>query len=115
MVHKGQIWACNEDLEHLINALSQSKAIHFNNHDGIPLLTHREEEVVRLVADGMKNREIAETLHVKEHSIRNYIYRIFEKVGVSTRVELAIASDEVVRARDFKQSCSGLQQVVSPK
>ena len=90
MVHKGQIWACNEDLEHLINALSQSKAIHLNDRDGIPLLTRREEEVVRLVADGMKNREIAETLHVKEHSIRNYIYRIFEKLGVSSRVELIL-------------------------
>jgi len=54
------------------------------------LLTRREEEVVRLVADGMKNREIAETLHVKEHSVRNYIYRIFEKLGVSSRVELIL-------------------------
>ena len=50
----------------------------------------RERQLVRLVADGMKNREIAETLHVKEHSIRNYIYRIFEKLGVSTRVELTL-------------------------
>jgi DNA-binding NarL/FixJ family response regulator len=56
----------------------------------IPFLTHREEEVVRLVADGMKNREIAETLHVKEHPVRNYIYRIFEKLGVSGRVELIL-------------------------
>lgn len=90
MVHKGQIWASNEDLEHLINALSQSKSIHLNDRDGIPLLTRREEEVVRLVADGMKNREIAGALQVKEHSVRNYIYRIFEKLGVSTRVELIL-------------------------
>jgi DNA-binding NarL/FixJ family response regulator len=48
----------------------------------------RRPEVVRLVADGMKNREVAETLHVKEHTVRNYIYRIFEKLGVSNRVEL---------------------------
>jgi DNA-binding NarL/FixJ family response regulator len=54
-----------------------------NNLDGILLLTHREEEVVRLVACGMKNREIAEALHVKVRSVRNYIYRIFEKLGVS--------------------------------
>ena len=84
MVHKGQIWASNEDLEHLIGALSQSKPLHLKNSDGMPLLTRREEEVVHLVADGLKNREIAERLKVKEHSIRNYLYRIFEKLGVST-------------------------------
>ena len=56
----------------------------------MPLLTHREEEVVHLVADGLKNREIAQMLKVKEHSIRNYISRIFEKLGISSRVELIL-------------------------
>jgi DNA-binding NarL/FixJ family response regulator len=46
--------------------------------------------VVRLVADGLKNRDIAHELHVKEHSVRNYLYRIFEKLGVSSRVELVL-------------------------
>jgi DNA-binding NarL/FixJ family response regulator len=90
MVHQGQIWASNEDLEHLIGALSKTKSLHLTNPDGMPLLTRREEEVVHLAADGLKNREIAERLKVKEHSIRNYIYRIFEKLGVSNRVELIL-------------------------
>ena len=51
-------------------------------------MTRREEDVVCLVADGMKNREIAERLKVSEHSIRNYLYRIFDKLGVSSRVEV---------------------------
>jgi len=89
-VHQGQIWASNEDLEHLIKALSHLKPLHLNNSRGTPLLTRREEDVVRLVADGLKNREIAQRLKVKEHSIRNYIYRIFEKLGVSSRVELIL-------------------------
>jgi DNA-binding NarL/FixJ family response regulator len=89
-VHKGQIWVSNEDLEHLIKALSHLKTFHLNNSQGMPLLTRREEDVVRLVADGLKNREIALRLKVKEHSIRNYIYRIFEKLGVSSRVELIL-------------------------
>jgi DNA-binding NarL/FixJ family response regulator len=58
----------------------------------MPLLTRREEEVVHLVADGLKNREIAEKLQIKEHSIRNYIYRIFDKLGVSSRVELILSA-----------------------
>ena len=89
-VHQGQIWASNEDLEHLIKALIHLKPMQFNNSDGMPLLTRREEEVVRLVSDGLKNREIAQRLKVKEHSIRNYLYRIYEKLGVSTRVELIL-------------------------
>ncbi len=90
VVHKGQIWASTEDLEHLISALSHTKPLQLNGPEGMPLLTRREEDVVRLVADGLKNREIAQRLKVKEHSIRNYIYRIFEKLGVSSRVELIL-------------------------
>ena len=89
-VYRGQIWASNEDLEHLISALTYLKPIQINNSDGMPLLTRREEDVVRLVADGLKNREIALKLRVKEHSVRNYLYRIFEKLGVSSRVELIL-------------------------
>jgi DNA-binding NarL/FixJ family response regulator len=90
MVHKGQIWASNEDFEHILTALINTKPLQFNNKDGMPLLTRREEDVVRLVADGLKNREIAQRLKLKEHSIRNYLYRIFDKLGVSTRVELIL-------------------------
>lgn len=89
-VHRGQIWASNEDLEHLLDALSHVQPIQISNSEGVPLLTRREEEVVRLVADGLKNREIAARLNVKEHSIRNYLYRIFDKLGVSSRVELIL-------------------------
>lgn len=90
MVHKGQIWASNEDLEHLIGALTQAKPLRLKSAEGMPLLTRREEQVVHLVADGLKNREIAERLGVKERSVRNYIYQIFDKLGVSSRVELIL-------------------------
>ena len=73
-----------------MNALAHVKPLQFNDADGVPLLTRREEDVVRLVADGLKNREIAKRLNVAEHSIRNYLYRIFDKLGVSTRVELIL-------------------------
>lgn len=89
-VHQGQIWASNEDLEHVLSALAHVKKLEFNGADGASLLTRREEDVARLVADGLKNREIAQALKLKEHSVRNYLYHIFEKVGVSTRVELIL-------------------------
>lgn len=89
-VHEGQVWISNPDIELLLNALTYVRPIQIKNSDGIPLLTPREEEIVRLVADGLKNWEIGQRLKVKEHSVRNYIYRIFEKLGVSNRVELIL-------------------------
>jgi DNA-binding NarL/FixJ family response regulator len=73
-----------------MGALSSLKPLRFNNAEGMPLLTRREEEVVRLVADGLKNAEVALRLNVAEHTIRNYLYRIFDKLGVSSRVELIL-------------------------
>src|ERR1700722_11550825 len=55
-------------VDHLIKALSHLKPVQLHDSEGMPLLTRREEDVVRLVADGMKNREIAQRLRVKEHS-----------------------------------------------
>ena len=89
-VHKGQIWAGNGELELLLEALTQSRPLQLIKSKGMTLLTRREEEVVRLVTEGMKNREIALTLNVTEHTIRNYLFRIFEKLGVSSRVELVL-------------------------
>ena len=89
-VHLGQLWVGNGDVQHLVNALHTRKAVRLTGADKAPLLTAREEDVVRLVADGMRNRDIAEQLGVTEHSVRNYLYRIFEKLGVSTRVELIL-------------------------
>ena len=54
------------------------------------LLTRREEEIVHLVEDGLTNRQIAVKLGLSEHTVRNNLFRIFEKLGVSTRVELAL-------------------------
>jgi two-component system nitrate/nitrite response regulator NarL len=89
-VHLGQLWIGNGDVQHLVDALHRRKQIRLTGANKEPLLTAREDDVVRLVADGMRNREIAEQLGVTEHSVRNYLYRIFEKLGVSTRVELIL-------------------------
>jgi two-component system nitrate/nitrite response regulator NarL len=89
-VHQGQIWASNEDIECLLQALARTKPVWLNGNGGMASLTRREEEVARLVADGLRNREIAESLGVTEHAVRNYLYRIFDKLGISNRVELVL-------------------------
>jgi DNA-binding NarL/FixJ family response regulator len=52
-------------------------------------ITKREAEVVRLVGEGLSNREIGQRLGLTEHTIKNYLVRVFDKLGVSNRVELA--------------------------
>jgi DNA-binding NarL/FixJ family response regulator len=54
------------------------------------LLSKREADVVRLVAEGLSNKEVSEQLGLSEHTIRNYLFRVFDKLGVSTRVELVL-------------------------
>ena len=55
---------------------------------GQNLLSRRQKEIVALVADGRSNREISQALHLSEHTVKNYILRIFDKLGLSNRVEL---------------------------
>jgi DNA-binding CsgD family transcriptional regulator len=57
---------------------------------GRTLLTKREDDVVNLVVDGLSNRETAQKLGLTEHTVSNYLFRIYEKLGISTRVELVL-------------------------
>ena len=54
------------------------------------MLSQREIEVVRCVAEGLSNREIAQRLGLTEHTVKNYLFRIFDKLGVSKRVEVVL-------------------------
>jgi DNA-binding CsgD family transcriptional regulator len=53
-------------------------------------LSRRERRVVDLVAHGLKNREIAAALGISVFVVRNYLTAIYDKIGVSNRVELAL-------------------------
>lgn len=57
-------------------------------------LTPRERELISLVRKGLRNRDIAEQLGVTEGTIKVYLHALFEKLGVSSRTELAIRADE---------------------
>jgi DNA-binding CsgD family transcriptional regulator len=49
-----------------------------------------EDNVVNLVVAGLSNRETAQKLGLTEHTVSNYLFRIYEKLGISTRVELVL-------------------------
>ena len=53
-------------------------------------LSRREREITALVAQGFRNREIADKLFISEQTVKNHMHNIFEKVGVQDRLELAL-------------------------
>jgi DNA-binding NarL/FixJ family response regulator len=89
-VFRGQIWLDSPQMNYLLDALSEVPTLRVVNSSGRTLLTPREEQVVALVADGMTNRGIATELGLSEHTIKKYLLRIFDKVGISSRVELVL-------------------------
>jgi DNA-binding NarL/FixJ family response regulator len=52
--------------------------------------SEREQRVIQLVAQGLKNREVAEVIGTTEHVVKNYLRVIYDKLGLWNRVELAL-------------------------
>jgi DNA-binding NarL/FixJ family response regulator len=94
VVMQGEIWASNKELCYLLEALSEPAPTHITNAKGLHILTKREDDVVRLVAEGLTNREISARLNLSENTVRNYLFRIFDKLGISSRVELVLRTFE---------------------
>jgi two-component system nitrate/nitrite response regulator NarL len=89
-VHEGQIWADNQSIRFLLDAFIRGTSRDATSFKRPNILTKREESVVQLVADGLTNRDISRQLNLSENTIRNYLFRIFNKVGTSNRLELAL-------------------------
>jgi DNA-binding NarL/FixJ family response regulator len=89
-VHQGQIWASNQQLAYLVSSVSRPKSTDVTDAKGRPLLTAREQQVLHLLADGLSNSELATMLRLSEHTIKNHLFRIYDKLGVSNRMEAVL-------------------------
>jgi two-component system, NarL family, response regulator DegU len=89
-VCRGQVWANSEQVNYLLDLVCQVPSLRVVNSLGRNLLTPREEQVVALVAEGLSNRDISNELNLSEHTIKKYLFRIYDKIGVSNRVELVL-------------------------
>jgi len=89
-VYQGQYWTNTEQMKFVIDALSIGPAAHVVTSRGQVVLTPREEQTVNLVTEGMNNREIARELNLKENTVKKSLLRIYDKLGVSNRVELVL-------------------------
>ena len=90
VVHQGQFWANTEQMGYVIEALTSTPPARVIGANGVGLLTPREDQVVNLVAEGIGNREIAHQLGIKENTVKKSLLRIYDKLGVSNRVELVL-------------------------
>jgi DNA-binding NarL/FixJ family response regulator len=88
-IQQGRVWASATELQYLVEAASQPAVATFQHSDG-SLLSARERDVVRCLSEGLTNREIAQRLKLTEHTVKNYLFRIFDKLGVSSRVEVVL-------------------------
>ena len=89
-IHQGQVWATSKEMRYVLEAFVDTAPQRLLDAKGTALLSKREQEVVRCVTEGLTNREIAARLNLSEHTIKNYMFRIFDKLGVSTRVEMVL-------------------------
>lgn len=90
-IHKvfdGEIWLDNRMTAEVIDAFKKSAEAGIRREK--PLLSDREKEIVQLVAQGFRNREIGEKLFISEQTVKNHLHNIFDKLGVSDRLELAL-------------------------
>jgi DNA-binding CsgD family transcriptional regulator len=72
------------------DTLGDREPVRLVSAEGIPLLTRREEQVVSMVAKGLTNREVAVKLGLSPHTVKNHLFRIYEKLGISRRMELSV-------------------------
>jgi len=91
-VNNGQIWINNEQIALVLESLASTPHLKTADARGMSLLSKREQGVVRCVTEGLTNREIADRLGLSQHTVKNHLFRIFDKLGVSNRIELLFST-----------------------
>lgn len=93
-VANGECWLAHEHVSNLVRHLQTSRS---TAHEAQPRqtptafgLTPRERQVVSAIADGFTNRDIAQRYSVSADTVKHHLTNIFDKCGVSTRLELAL-------------------------
>ena len=88
-VRQGEVWVRARELRAVFDAFAECAPFGGPSRSNFQL-NEREMMVARLVATGQTNRQIGKRLNLSEHTVKNYLYRVFEKVGIRSRVELAV-------------------------
>jgi len=106
-VHQGQVWANSEQLELILRSLVATRPRRFTIPCETSPLTKREEEVASLVAEGLTNQEVAKRLGLSRHTVGNYLFKCYDKLGLSSRVEFVLHTLGKNRPTPGTESASG--------
>jgi DNA-binding NarL/FixJ family response regulator len=88
-VHAGEQWIDRDTVTRAVNTVLTREAA---EKEASGMLTPREIEIVRMVAQGLRNRVIAERLSISEGTVKVHLHNIYEKFGVDGRLELLLAA-----------------------
>ena len=85
----GETWIDNQSISWVIDAY-RSQATSLTNPRSQPRLSEKELAIIACITRGMRNKEIAYQIGTTEQVIKNYLRKIYDKLGVSDRLELAL-------------------------
>lgn len=88
-VHQGEVWLDRSMMSSLLNEFTAPGGVD-PDREKIASLTQRERGVIALIAEGLKNKQIAERLFISETTVTHHLSSVFAKLGVSDRLELVI-------------------------
>lgn len=88
-VHQGEVWLDRSMMGSVLDTMTQAPEIDPENAK-IASLTDREREVIALIAEGLKNKQIGQRLFISETTVTHHLSSIFSKLDVSDRLELII-------------------------
>jgi len=101
-VSRGRVWARIDQFACFLEFVGQYGAARaVVDPTLMESLTRREVALIECVAKGLTNREIASRLHLSEHTVRNYLFRVFRKLGVSNRAELVSSALHRSKSEDL--------------
>ncbi len=86
-VNAGEIWLGNRMTAEILKAFSKSSD---KRQADIRMITGREKKIVEYIAQGLRNKEIGEKMFITEQTVKNHLHNIFDKLGVSDRLELTL-------------------------
>lgn len=92
-VHQGEIWLDSHTTAAVMRQFASPRSDNGTadpRSRGRSPLSQREREIVGLVSQGYKNKELADKLFISEQTVKNHLHNIFDKLGVSDRLELAL-------------------------
>lgn len=90
-VHAGEAWLEKRSISHVLDRMLRYEA---GMRQVADLLTPREIDLLRLVIQGLNNRQVADALHINEGTVKVHLHHIYEKLAVRNRVELTLYAQE---------------------